>query len=172
MRQDHINKSNKLFDGGLLEYAPRANPARSGMMDPAQMHDLLTNYQTLARKTLGTESDLGIEVAENLGPIPRDYANLLVEILHECVKYIGRRSNGPPTVEVRLFETRKHAQLSFVTLEVGNRNSEQPVPRKFSEDLLQLRERTEQWNGFLVIDGASHDKTVFRIALPIVSFCS
>jgi hypothetical protein len=158
-----------MIDRSLLGHAPRGNQARSGVINPEQIHDLLTIYQASARKSLGTEFDLGIEIAENLGPIPCDYANLLFKVFYECVKYIGKSSNGSPSVEVRLSEVRKHTQLSFVVLEVGNRDSEQVRPRKLSEELLQLRESTEQWNGFLVIDETSHDKTLFRAALPIVS---
>ena len=171
MRQDQSHKPTKIFDRSLLEHSPRANPARSGVIVPRQIHRLLIAHQGSARRTDGAAIDLGIEIAENLGPIPRDYANLLIVILRECVRYIGGRSNGSPSVEVRLSEVQRHAQLSFVVLGVGNRGSERAVARRLSEELLRLRGCTEQLNGSLVIDEACHDKTVFRVALPIILLC-
>jgi hypothetical protein len=43
---------------------------------------------------------------------------------------------------------------------------------RISEELLRLRGCTEQLNGSLVIDEACHDKTVFRVALPIILLCN
>jgi hypothetical protein len=172
MRRDRVNKSTPQLDRSALRCSPQVNLIRSDVIAPVQMHQLLTSCRASARSTIGTELDLGIEIAESFGPIPRDYAHLMLEILCECVKHIGDRGNDPPSVEIRLSEVTINAQVTFAVLEVRSRNLEPIRPGTLSKKLLNLRDRIEELNGFLVNDNAFRDKSVFRVALPIVSICS
>lgn len=172
MRRDRVNKSTPQLVRSALRCSPQVDLIRSDVIAPVQMHQLLTSCRASARSPIGTELDLGIEIAENFGPIPRDYAHLMLEILCECVSYIGERSKGSPSMEIRLSEVTINAQVTFAVLEVRNRNLEPIRPGTLSKKFLNLRDRIEELNGFLVNDKSFRDKSVFRVALPIVSICS
>ncbi len=170
MRREETKNPPKQPQRMSLELTLNNQPTGSWVIQPREMHDLLTAYWTSSRRLTGAEYDLAIEIAEDLGPMPCDYAILMLEIIEECVRYIAYRADGTPSVEVRLSELRRNAKLNNIVLEVINRGPELPTPRELSEGLLRLRSRTEDWNGFLMIDGSCESKIMFRAALPLVSF--
>jgi hypothetical protein len=144
-------------------------PGGSWVIAPKQMHNLLTAYWACRRETAGPDLDLTIEVVEDVGPVPCDYAVLMLDIIDECVGYIGYRTDGTPSVEVRLSEMERYAGLSDFVLDIVNRGPKLPRSRVLSDGLLRLRDRTAEWNGSLEIDQSCLDRISFRAALPIVS---
>ena len=144
-------------------------PGGSWTIAPKQMHNLLTAYWACRRETAGPDLNLTIEVAEDVGPVPCDYAVLMLDIIDECVGYIGYRSDGTPSVDVRLSEAYRSAGLTNFVLDIVNRGPGLPRSRVLSDGLLRLRNRTAEWNGSLEIDQFCMDKIAFRATLPIVS---
>ena len=144
-------------------------PGGSWTIAPKQMHNLLTAYWACRRETAGPDLNLTIEVAEDVGPVPCDYAVLMLDIIDECVGYIGYRSDGTPSVDVRLSEAYRSAGLTNFVLDIVNRGPGLPRSRVLSDGLLRLRNRTAEWNGSLEIDQFCTDKIAFRATLPIVS---
>ena len=144
-------------------------PGGSWVIAPKQMHNLLTAYRACRRETTGPDLNLTIELAEDIGPVPCDYAVLMLDIIDECVRYIGYRADGTPSVEVRLSEIHRYSGLSNFVLDIVNRGPRLPKARVLSDGLLRLRDRTAEWNGSLEIDQSCVDKISFRAALPIVS---
>jgi len=169
MRQEEARGSTKQDHRLPLDLALETRPMVSWVIAPNQMHDLLTAYWTSSQKLTGSKFDLAIEIAEDLGPVPCDYAILLLEIIDECVRDLEHRGDGAPSIEVRLSELRRDARLTNVVLEIVNVGATLSRPRVLSEGLLRLRTRTEEWNGFLVIGRSSEGNLMFRAALPIVS---
>src|SRR6202142_2115276 len=136
---------------------------------PAQIHGMLSNFRASIARITGTDVEIGIDIAECVGPIPSDYVALLWEVLYQCVKFIGWRSHGSPSVEARLSEVPVRGQLSHIVMEVENRGEEDLGTRSLDEDFLRLRGRAEQWGGFLLMDSAENNKTLFCLTLPIIS---
>ena len=144
-------------------------PGGSWVIAPKQMHNLLTAYWACRRETAGPDLNLTIEVAEDVGPVPCDYAVLMLDIIDECVRYVEYRTDGTPSVDVRLSEAYRSAGLANFVLDIVNRGPVLPKPRALSAVLLRLRNRTAEWNGSLEIDQFCTDKIAFRAELPIVS---
>ena len=124
MRQEETRSSEKPTYRGSLNALVERQSAGSWEIAPGQMHDLLTAYWTSCRRTTGAKLDLAIEIAEGLGPMPCDYAILMLQIIDECVRYIGSQINGTASVEVRLSEARRNAKLAYV----ANRGPVLPRP--------------------------------------------
>jgi len=134
-----------------------------------QIQNLLTAYWACRTRTTGPDLNLTIELAHDVGPVPCDYVVLMMDIVDECVQYIGDRTLGTPSVAVRLSEEHQNTGLSDFVLEIMHRGSAMPKLFTPSAGLLRVRYRTEEWNGRLQVDQAREDQIKFRATLPFIS---
>jgi hypothetical protein len=142
----------------------------SGIVTPAQIHHYIKTFEQYARTVIGARFELGIEIAEDFGPVPGGYISLLFDFFIECAMNLSSIGEGRQSVQLHLSEVRRHTQFSYIVTEIKFRASAGVTVSRLSEELSQVRRLIEEYCGALSIDAAFDERITLRVLLPVISW--
>jgi hypothetical protein len=170
MSENVVNRSKReVFERPLIGLSEELQDL-SSVVTPAQIHHYVKTFEQYARTVIGARCELGIEIAEDLGPVPSDYLALVLDILIECSRLLGSTVEAVQFVKLRLSEVRKHPQFSYIVIEIKYCDPSGDTGQGLSQELSGVRGQIEEYCGAFFIDAAFGEQVTIRVLLPIVSW--